>query len=895
MKLASVIIAIVLLFALLSSSTNALPSNGEVKVANHGCAANEHFHDGKCKECLVNADCAAGDEDSGLIFKKKGLKGRVGGRGIMFGVSKSKQGKRRLNQRRRISTDEEESGGESVFRSDSHAVSAGRGGEEEKVESAVAVEKKMGSGSEDEESVFDSKRFKSKTAKKKHKGIRFGGLSTSEGGDKDRQGKSKGKRGVGSLVGIGEEDDEEEVEEEEFQFVKRSAVDPQLQKAPSGFSSAGGNTEGVKEKGQNVGGTGGQYSREALKQLERDSGAVYFRAGGGGISAIAAARNGARDEDGDVIMTVGEEEEETVPAGGGGAEEFIPLSEYGHGMGKGRSKGMGGRQSQKLKGGNRKGGRMQLEQMGGENHSGEGSESDEDFEALERNVMRAAGVKKDIVRDAFKGVRHHQHVIQEHTLPELVVQIPGACGGLNGMIKRLKEELVRAQSVCEEKKVDVENAESEKAETERELAVLEGDLEYVKKRHKFFDGLQVYVSQLLHCLKGKSKQISALEKEWNGKCERYAEDNIESVSGMKSLLEKFDRTEHAIRFELEQSEGSDERTDLTIKSHIRTLWEDTVEDFRSLEVIKSRFELWKLTYLTSYKDSYISMTLPKLFSPFARWACLLWNPLEKNCENVMDMDWFSILAGFGFVLNEDTGEYEPIDQSEASNNSEEVDFTSDLNLVPNVVEAVVVPRLQFVVGHLWNPFDIEESQNVVKVCESLHELPTVSSSRESTKQIYAAIRNRLELILKKFCYILKTPFSTDIKRNGLAFVKKLCETLPALIESTCMWREILPTGFLDAVLATLMDDYLCPYLVYLDTHCKEEQEVAKQPQIPTLADFMCRIMCQTGHILNTKGYGARRYGGKVGKFVTEFAWNQGSLGTSTAADISTKLKEVWEE
>ena len=58
------------------------------------------------------------------------------------------------------------------------------------------------------------------------------------------------------------------------------------------------------------------------------------------------------------------------------------------------------------------------------------------------------------------------------------------------------------------------------------------------------------------------------------------------------------------------------------------IFEDVVADFSSLDEIKSRFEEWKFGFSDTYKEAYVQLCLPKLFSPILRLEMLEWNPLQ---------------------------------------------------------------------------------------------------------------------------------------------------------------------------------------------------------------------------------------------------------------------------
>lgn len=62
------------------------------------------------------------------------------------------------------------------------------------------------------------------------------------------------------------------------------------------------------------------------------------------------------------------------------------------------------------------------------------------------------------------------------------------------------------------------------------------------------------------------------------------------------------------------------------------MFEDVVEDFHSLDYIKSHFEVWRRDYAECYREAFIGLCLPKLFNPLVRLQLITWNPLEVRPE-----------------------------------------------------------------------------------------------------------------------------------------------------------------------------------------------------------------------------------------------------------------------
>ena len=60
------------------------------------------------------------------------------------------------------------------------------------------------------------------------------------------------------------------------------------------------------------------------------------------------------------------------------------------------------------------------------------------------------------------------------------------------------------------------------------------------------------------------------------------------------------------------------------------LFEDVMEDFCRVNLIKKRFEEWKFDYGDSYQEAFIGLCLPKLFTPLVRLQLLKWSPLDVS-------------------------------------------------------------------------------------------------------------------------------------------------------------------------------------------------------------------------------------------------------------------------
>lgn len=69
------------------------------------------------------------------------------------------------------------------------------------------------------------------------------------------------------------------------------------------------------------------------------------------------------------------------------------------------------------------------------------------------------------------------------------------------------------------------------------------------------------------------------------------------------------------------------------------IFSDADEEFSQLLTVKERFEMWKKDYSSSYRDAYMSLSIPAIFSPYVRLELLKWDPLHHDSDFI-DMQWY---------------------------------------------------------------------------------------------------------------------------------------------------------------------------------------------------------------------------------------------------------------
>ncbi|XVF23222.1 hypothetical protein REPUB_Repub13aG0018200 [Reevesia pubescens] len=153
------------------------------------------------------------------------------------------------------------------------------------------------------------------------------------------------------------------------------------------------------------------------------------------------------------------------------------------------------------------------------------------------------------------------------------------------------------------------------------------------------------------------------------------------------------------------------------------IFSDASEEYSRLSVVKEKFDKWKKDYSSSYRDAYMSLSIPAIFSPYVRLELLKWDPLHGD-EDFSDMKWHNVLFDYGFP---EDGNFAPDD--------------ADANLVPGLVEKVALPLLHHEISHCWDMLSTQETKRAVSAISLI--IDYVPASSQALTELLVAIRTRL--------------------------------------------------------------------------------------------------------------------------------------------------------
>ncbi|XP_051973876.1 PAX3- and PAX7-binding protein 1-like [Xyrauchen texanus] len=356
--------------------------------------------------------------------------------------------------------------------------------------------------------------------------------------------------------------------------------------------------------------------------------------------------------------------------------------------------------------------------------------------------------------------------------------------------KRLKDRLSFMRQGHSSNALRYEQIQEELVASNKTIQLLEGSSQEAEDKYRFLQEMRGYVGDLLECFNEKVPVILELEAAMHQLLQQRAsrliqrrQDDIKdessefsslsSKSVMTPNLDSFGRDRTAYQEQAKQrriaerearrtrrrqareqngkraehkeglsSDDEETSTDITsynlerdrILKESKKVFEDVVDDFHSLDHIKSHFETWRKLYFTCYRDAYIGLCMPKLFNPLIRLQLIIWSPLEVECPNFEYMLWFESLLFYG------------CEEQSTLKREEDVDN----NLLPAIVERVILPKLAVLTDQVWDPLSSSQTSRLVSFMQRLiKDYPTVlhgenRNTQELLRTIVMRIRRTLD-------------------------------------------------------------------------------------------------------------------------------------------------------
>ncbi|XP_030765367.1 PAX3- and PAX7-binding protein 1 isoform X2 [Sitophilus oryzae] len=408
--------------------------------------------------------------------------------------------------------------------------------------------------------------------------------------------------------------------------------------------------------------------------------------------------------------------------------------------------------------------------------------------------------------------------------------------------EKLREHFKEVCNSREQNLVKLKKVQDDIDEANEELEDLKIKAPEAAEKFRFYQELRGYITDLVECLDEKISAITVLEQramdlmasksKWLIERRRQdVRDQTEEATG-KALLKKGPEDEEKVRRAAEREgrrtrrrrarelpntqniakhvEGmsSDEemsQQDLLffdkekqeIDQELQEIFEDVVEDYSSTASILIRFEHWRTKDMSAYNEAYATLCLPKVVSPLIRLNLIFWDPLNET-KDIEKTEWYRTLALYG--LHDD--------ESEKSLSKD-----PDINLLPTVIEKVLLPKLTQLVDKCWDPVSSSQTLRLVgMVGRYIRKYPTLGPSSKSLTNLFNAILHKMQVALENDVYIPITPKLADSKNQ---FFQRQFASGLKLLKNITSWQGIINDNKLkELALNALLNRYLLSALKF---------------------------------------------------------------------------------
>ncbi|KAL9897051.1 PAX3- and PAX7-binding protein 1 isoform X1 [Glossina fuscipes] len=266
------------------------------------------------------------------------------------------------------------------------------------------------------------------------------------------------------------------------------------------------------------------------------------------------------------------------------------------------------------------------------------------------------------------------------------------------------------------------------------------------------------------------------------RCERERNDLLSShLDGMSSDEETSDRYQEQFQNNLEM-----------LDKEALDLLEDVNDEFCKVEIILKKFYAWRKTDYDSYKDAFVSLCLPKVLGPLVRLEILSWSPLLTDYKDIEKLNWYP--ACMLYAWNEE--------ETEATLKQD-----SDNNLVPTIIEKIILPKITEIVNQCWDPLSTTKTLRLIGFINRLGRDYPLKESSKQLQQLFNAILEKMKLALENDVFI--PIFPKQVQENKTSFFQRQFCTGLKLFRNFLSWQGIVADKPLrEMAINSLLNRYL---------------------------------------------------------------------------------------
>ncbi|TPX40917.1 hypothetical protein SeMB42_g03589 [Synchytrium endobioticum] len=436
--------------------------------------------------------------------------------------------------------------------------------------------------------------------------------------------------------------------------------------------------------------------------------------------------------------------------------------------------------------------------------------------------QRQKTVKEPTAKPAVRELVHIPNVSPLPTMNGVVARI-------NVLLNTLQESHAQHQSQISQAKADLEV--SKRAEI-----ALRKDISRASDRYTYFQEFKTYVNDLAEFLDDKFRELESLEAEyhrilleqstsvasrrdvllddWLSDFSSFVSADAEGMEARKAAYAE----KHARRMALQTASSNNEAStddeadeglhipeqkDIARGMH-KLLFADTLDEFCSIPIIKSKFENWKFTFRHEYDQSFGGLSMPGVFELFVRHELLAWEPFNFYLD-LEKMNWHEALMGYGMDPD-----------------AMEVTEDEDVKLLSKIVEKVVIPRMIARV-ELYDPFSSKQTNIALRLVGQM--LNYTESDSKPFKSLVTAFEVRIDSVVSGIVEGHDMPsirLHQPLSESALTSYNTWFATLSKLYGNAMLWKRYIDTASLQNMTVNkLLNRHLLPILRDSPSPCYE--------------------------------------------------------------------------
>jgi len=272
---------------------------------------------------------------------------------------------------------------------------------------------------------------------------------------------------------------------------------------------------------------------------------------------------------------------------------------------------------------------------------------------------------------------------------------------------------------------------------------------------------------------------------------RIRRQRARELKGVVSHIEGMSSDEEITETEMLNSKSQRE----VIEQDALHIFEDTLDEFSTVNGILQRFESWRHTDMDAYTEAYVSLCLPKLLGPLIRLKLLFWNPFSQGSYEIEKTTWCSNMFLFDLKRNE---------------TEEDLRNDPDCQLLPRVVDKIVLPKLTQLITTCWDPLSSSQTVTLIGILTKfIQDYPTVTFKSKALISLIEKVIEKMKEAVDNDVYI---PIYTKARFNESkvnCFFMRQCTIAVKLLGNIVRWQGLLSDSTISKVaLESLLNRYL---------------------------------------------------------------------------------------